>query len=150
MTANPKIQSLEAISALQILIYDVFKRHCLAKNRRIGKVFSMGVKNLLGAKVKQLRKMQGYTQEKFAELIDITPRNLNRIESGENFVTSETLDKILQTLDISADILFSFEHLKDEKEIINEIYNYINVIRLDTTKLKKAHRILRILAEDDF
>lgn len=110
----------------------------------------MGVKNLLGAKVKQLRKMQGYTQEKFAELIDITPRNLNRIESGENFVTSETLDKILQTLDISADILFSFEHLKDEKEIINEIYNYINVIRLDTTKLKKAHRILRILAEDDF
>lgn len=110
----------------------------------------MGVKNLLGAKVKQLRKMQGYTQEKFAELIDITPRNLNRIESGENFVTSETLDKILQTLDISADILFSFEHLKDEKEIIKEIYDYINVMRLDTTKLKKAHRILRILAEDDF
>ena len=58
----------------------------------------MGIKNLLGKKVKRLRKMRGYTQEKFAEMIDITPRNLNRIESGENFVTAETLDKILTTL----------------------------------------------------
>lgn len=52
----------------------------------------MGVKVLLGEKVKRFRKMKGYTQEKFAEMIDITPRNLNRIESGENFVSSDTID----------------------------------------------------------
>jgi transcriptional regulator with XRE-family HTH domain len=47
----------------------------------------MNIKNLLGEKVKRLRKMRGFTQEQFAEMIDITPRNLCRIESGENFVT---------------------------------------------------------------
>ena len=94
----------------------------------------MGIKNLLGKKVKRLRKMRGYTQEKFAELIDITPRNLNRIESGENFVTAETLDKILTTLNVSADILFSYEHLKDEKEILAEIYGYIDKIKFKSTK----------------
>lgn len=110
----------------------------------------MGIKNLLGKKVKRLRKMRGYTQEKFAEMIDITPRNLNRIESGENFVTAETLDKILMTLNVPADILFSYEHLKDEKEILAEIYGYIDKIKFKSTQLEKAYRILRVIAEDEF
>ena len=110
----------------------------------------MGVKKLLGEKVKRLRKMRGYTQEKFAEMIDITPRNLNRIESGENFVTSDTLDKILTSLHIPADILFSFEHLKDEEEILTEIYNYIDKIKRNPEQLKKVYRMLRIMAEDEF
>jgi len=110
----------------------------------------MNIKNLLGKKVKRLRKLRGYTQEKFADMIDITPRNLNRIEAGENFVTSETLDKILTSLDVSADILFSYEHLRDEKEIINEIYRYIEKIKLKPERLEKAYRLLRILAEDEF
>ena len=110
----------------------------------------MGIKNLLGKKVKRLRKMRGYTQEKFAEMIDITPRNLNRIESGENFVTAETLDKILTTLNVPADILFSYEHLKDEKEILAEIYSYIDKIKSKSAQLEKAYRILRVIAEDEF
>lgn len=110
----------------------------------------MGVKILLGEKVKRLRKMRGYTQEKFAEMIDITPRNLNRIESGQNFVTSETLDKILSTLSVSADVLFSYEHLKEEKEMLEEIYSFIEKIKLKPSHLEKAYRILRIIAEDEF
>ena len=104
----------------------------------------------LGEKIKKLRVENNWTQEKFAELIDITPRNLNRIESGENFVTAETLDKILTTLNVSADILFSYEHLKDEKEILAEIYGYIDKIKFKSTQLEKAYRILRLLAEDEF
>ena len=110
----------------------------------------MGIKNLLGKKVKRLRKLRGYTQEKFADMIDITPRNLNRIESGENFVTSETLDKIITVLYVPADILFSYEHLKDEKEILAEIYNYIDKIKYKPLRLEKVHRLLRIIAEDEF
>ena len=110
----------------------------------------MGVKILLGEKVKRLRKMKGYTQEKFAEMINITPRNLNRIESGENFVTSETLDRIISTLNVPADVLFSYEHLKDEKEMVAEIYNFVDKIKLFPDQLEKAYRILRIMAEDEF
>lgn len=110
----------------------------------------MGVKKLLGEKVKRLRKLRGYTQEKFAEIIDITPRNLNRIESGENFVTSETLDKILSALNVPADILFSYEYLKNTNDIIAEIYSFIDKIKTTPKKLEKAHRILRIIVEDEF
>ena len=110
----------------------------------------MGVKNLLGEKVKRLRKMKGYTQEKFAEMINITPRNLNRIESGENFVTSETLDKIISTLNVPADVLFSYEHLKDEKDMVADIHGFIYKLKLFPNRLEKAYRILRIMAEDEF
>lgn len=110
----------------------------------------MGIKDLLGKKVKRLRKLRGYTQEKFADMIDITPRNLNRIEAGENFVSSETLDKILINLNVPADILFSFEHLKDEKEILADIYQYIEKIKINPKQLEKAYRLLRIMAEDEF
>lgn len=110
----------------------------------------MGTKKLLGQKVKRLRKLRGYTQEKFANMIDITPRNLNRIEAGENFVTSETLDKILTALNVPIDILFSYEHLRGEKEIISDIYGYIDKIKLNKKHLERAYRILRIMAEDEF
>ena len=110
----------------------------------------MGIKNLLGKKIKRLRKLRGYTQEKFADMIDISPRNLNRIEAGENFVTSETLDKILSNLNVTADILFSYEYLKDEKEILAEIYSYIDKIKNNPKQLERTYRILRIIAEDEF
>ena len=110
----------------------------------------MSIKNLLGEKVKRLRKRRGFTQEQFAELIGITPRNLCRIESGENFVTAETLDKILISLNITADILFTYEHLKNDKELIAEIYTYIDKIKSNRTKLEKTYRLLRFMAEDEF
>ena len=51
----------------------------------------MNVKKSLGEKIKRLRKLRGYTQEELAEIIDIAPRNLSKIEVGANFVTAETL-----------------------------------------------------------
>lgn len=110
----------------------------------------MGIKNLLGEKIKRLRKQRGYTQEQFSEMIDITPRNLSRIEVGESFVTSETLDKILNALNVTADILFSYEHIKNDEEILAEIYSYLDKIKFNPTMLEKAHRFLRIMAEDEF
>ena len=110
----------------------------------------MSIKNLLGKKIKRLRKMRGLTQEQFAEMIDITPRNLCRIEAGESFVTSETLDKILTALNVTADILFSYEHLKEDKALLAEIYSYLDKIKLNPKQLEKTYRLLRLMSEDEF
>jgi len=110
----------------------------------------MNIKNLLGEKVKRLRKVRGFTQEQFAEMIDITPRNLCRIESGQSFVTSDTLDKILAALNVPADILFTYEHLKDSKELLADIYSYLDKIKSNHQKLEKMYRLLRFMVEDEF
>ncbi len=56
----------------------------------------------------------------------------------------------MNALNISADILFSYEHLKDEKEILADIYTYIDKIKTNSKQLEKVHRILRFMAEDEF
>lgn len=50
----------------------------------------MKLKKLLGERIKRLRKNRNLTQEQLAEMIEIAPRNLSRIEVGESFVTAET------------------------------------------------------------
>ena len=109
----------------------------------------MGVKNLLGERVKKFRKLSGFTQEQFAEMIDITPRNLSRIELGTSFVSAETLDKILSALNLPADVLFSYEYLKEDKELLADIYGYLDKIKQNKLQLEKAYRLLRMLANND-
>ncbi len=60
----------------------------------------MEIKKDFGEKVKRLRQKRKLTQEQLAEKIDISPRNLSKIEVGNCFVKAETLEKLLVALDI--------------------------------------------------
>lgn len=71
------------------------------------------IKKNFGEQLKACRKIRNLTQEKLAEQIGVNLRQLARIESGESFVTAETLYNICTVLDISPKILFDFE-IKDE------------------------------------
>ena len=81
----------------------------------------MGIKQEIGKKIKRIRLEKGYTQEKLAEMIDISQKALSSIEVAENFLKAETLDKILTTLDITAEELFATNHLKNTTELLRMI-----------------------------
>ena len=51
--------------------------------------------------IKKYRKKLGITQEKLAELIDISPRQLQRIENGSSETSLKTLKKLIEVLNIS-------------------------------------------------
>ena len=51
----------------------------------------MPLKEQFGKQVKLLRQYRNMTQECLSELVDIDIRQLARIESGDSFVTAETL-----------------------------------------------------------
>ena len=110
----------------------------------------MSVKKLLGEKIKRMRKKRRLTQEQLAEMIEITPRNMSRIEVGESFVTAETLDKIIKALGVSAEILFSYEHIRDEDTLVEEIYKYIEKIKSDRPQLEKLYKFIKIIVDDEF
>lgn len=95
----------------------------------------MGIKKELGKKIKRIRISRGYTQEKLSELINISQKALSSIELGENFVTSDTLDRLLEALDISAEELFATNHLKEPNELIKRINQNIALIGNDSEKL---------------
>ena len=66
------------------------------------------IKKRFGEQLKTLRKLKNYTQEALSEAIGINLRQLARIEAGESFISSDTLYKICETLDISPKTLFDF------------------------------------------
>ena len=108
----------------------------------------MDIKRELGEKIKRVRRQRNLTQEELAEMIDISPRSLSNIEVGACFVKSETLEKIIESLNISTEELFANNHIKTNNELICEIDKFINKAKNDTKTLEKVYKILKCLIED--
>ena len=109
----------------------------------------MNIKKLLGERIKRLRKNRGLTQEQLSEMIDITPRNLSRIEVWESFVSADTLDKIIEALSVTAEELFAYENIKEPKELLADIYTALDEIKTNKQQLEKIHRLIKFVREDE-
>ena len=59
--------------------------------------------------MKELRKNRKITQEKLAELLELNQRQVTRIETGDNFPSADTLEKLCIYLDIHPKYLFEFD-----------------------------------------
>lgn len=102
----------------------------------------MSIKKQLGLKIKRMRQKRGYTQEQLAERIGIATRTLSGIEIGENFVTAETLEKVLDILDVTGSELFAFDHLKPRQELVDEIISDLQEIK-DREKIETIYKIVK-------
>ncbi len=107
----------------------------------------MNIKKQLGVKIKRLRQKRGFTQEQFAEKIDIATRTLSGIETGENFLTADTLEKILDVLNVSSSELFTIDHIKPEEELISEIINDVQNLK-DRQKIETIYKLIKATIND--
>ena len=64
------------------------------------------MEKMIGKRIQEIRKKKGFTQEELSEIIDITPHFLSSLERGIYNIKLETLVKILNALDVSADEVF--------------------------------------------
>lgn len=90
------------------------------------------IKRSLGLKLREIRKSHKYTQETLAEKLDLSTRQLIRIENGQNFPSVETLGKISKFFDIELYKLFDFRDnsLSQESDFtdtlkMQELHSYI-------------------------
>lgn len=67
----------------------------------------MNARGILGANIKQRRLVLNITREKLAELVDISPNYLGRIERGEVNLTLNIIELIAQNLDTTPYELFA-------------------------------------------
>ena len=108
----------------------------------------MGIKKLLGEKIKKLRLSKGYTQEELSEKIKISQRALSGIERGVNFLTAETLDKIVNVLNVSINDLFMLEHLKDSKDLVKELHEIITRLENNPLKLQEIYKVVKVILSE--
>jgi len=82
----------------------------------------MDAKKQLGARIKELRKIKKLTQEQLAEMVDVDPKHLSRIEVGGSYPSIDTLVKLAAALKYEVMDFFDFEHrVKDKKELMESI-----------------------------
>ncbi len=98
------------------------------------------LKQKFGKRVREIRKSKGLTQEQIAELINIEPPNVSKMESGLHFPQPDKIEKLAKALDVNIQELFDFEHIQKKQDLINYINKSIS--EFDTKKLELVYKFI--------
>ncbi len=102
----------------------------------------MSIQKQLGKRIQELRKIRGLSQEKLAEKIDIAINTMSNIERGNAFMTSVTLEKIVDILNVTPRELFTFEKEVNKQDLYKYIMLKIKFLKNDTNKLSIIKKFL--------
>ena len=94
----------------------------------------------IGARIKAARERVHLTQEKLAEIVDISPTHMSVIERGVKTPKLDTFVRIANALGVSADAL-----LKDGVDHANESIMAELSIRIGRLPQKEQNRILNAI-----
>ncbi len=97
-------------------------------------------KELLGMRIKEFREQRHFTQDKLAELVGIDPKHLSRIENGRNYPSFETLEKILDSLQISYSDIFDYGHFNSNENLLKAIN--LKLLELNEEKLRFIYKMV--------
>lgn len=85
----------------------------------------------IGNKIKEQRIKKNISQEKLAELIDVTPSYISNLESGNRVASLPTMLDIVNILDLSFDYLM-LDNLKTENkdiQIDRDLLEFKNILK---------------------
>lgn len=93
----------------------------------------------IGGRIAKIRKEQELTQEKLAELSNISVQFLSDIENNKKSMTVTTLRKIADTLNVTTDYIIYGRTTTNETSLINSMLE-----TLSAKNQKKAEKLLEI------
>jgi transcriptional regulator with XRE-family HTH domain len=102
-------------------------------------------KELLGARIKELRKACKFSQEELAEMIGVEPQHMSRVESGRSYPSLDRLEKISTALNVPLKDFFEFMHLEDAAERLENIDNLAK--DLSEERQRFVYRMIKSLKE---
>ena len=100
----------------------------------------MNKKQMLGSRIKELRKRKGFTQEQLSEKMEINSKYLSSIERGNENPTLNTLIKLSEALEVDSGEIFSHIQIEDPGERKSMIISLLD--QADDEQLKLASKIL--------
>lgn len=95
-----------------------------------------------GTRILKMRKKRGYTQEKLAELADISVQFLADIERGRKSMTLKTLRRIAAALNVTTDYIVNGLEPFSEKAEIN-----VMLASLSPYHRQQAEKLLAVFIE---
>lgn len=95
---------------------------------------------ILGSKIRTLRKNNGYTQDKFSELLGIDPKHLSRIECGKTSPSLNLLKNISSVFNVEILVDFKIESKRSKTDLIKEVNHILK--NSDEAKVRTFYKIL--------
>lgn len=92
-------------------------------------------KQLLGARIKELRKGRGLSQDELSEKIDIDAKHLSRIEVSKSYPSLDTLVRISDALGVETKDLFEFVCENSNRELIGSITGMLKEASSDDLRI---------------
>lgn len=83
-------------------------------------------KELIGARIRELRKGLQLSQEQLSEKVDVDPRYISRIELGRCSPSLETLENIARALNVEMRELFDYRHQNEKVDWQAEVEGLLN------------------------
>ncbi len=102
-------------------------------------------KELLGARIRELRKARNLSQEQLAELIDVEPRHVSRLEVGSSYPRIDRLEKIAEALNVQLKEFFEFMHLESPDTRAKNIEEMVKGMSEDYQQI--IYKIVRAFEE---
>lgn len=104
----------------------------------------MKEKALIGKRIQELRKSKGFSQERIAEIADISPTYLSRIECGKENPTLDLFIKLSRALDVEMWEMFDFGHVVSHKELKETLQDFSK--SADESTLRLASKLIRAVS----
>lgn len=101
-------------------------------------------KILLGNRIRYLRKKSGLSQEKLAELLEISPNSVSRIECGVHYPSLDTLENISIILAVEMRDFFKFK--RTDTVLDKRAFLIQTACELGETKLDEVVRAVKKMA----
>lgn len=95
-------------------------------------------KEEVGNRLRDIRRKLNLTQERFAEMLDISTQLYKKMEIGENSISINTIKKMKNKLNFSVDYL-----LFGEKDTLDEVWNKILALH----DIEKQLLLLKLFCE---
>ncbi|UPK43945.1 helix-turn-helix domain-containing protein [Paenibacillus pabuli] len=74
----------------------------------------------VGNRIRELRKAKGWTQEQLAEAAGLHYSYIGGVERGDRNISLETLEKIINGLQVTAEEIFKFNEDSEYKRALDE------------------------------
>ncbi len=103
----------------------------------------MDLKQMIGARIKEVRARRGLTQEQLSERIDINSKYLSSIERGKENPTLNTLIKLAQSLDVNINEFFTMVEIEDSEKRKDLIISFLD--KANDEQLKLAYMVLSVI-----
>ncbi len=96
----------------------------------------------IGRRISGIRKERGYTQEKLAELADISVQFLSDIENDKKNMTVITLKKVADVLHVTTDFIIYGREVSNKNFVIDSMID-----TLSEKNKKSAERLLAVFID---